>query len=502
MRSEFACRRTLRFILALCIISVAACAQGTAMVQQADTVAHLTILHLNDVYEIQPVSGGTLGGLARVATLKKQLLAKNPHTYITFAGDLYGPSGLSNAAIVDGEPLAGKQAVAVMNKVGIDYATFGDHEFDQFSAEQVLQRIKETKFPMISSNVFDADGKPFPNVTTNAIFTVMTKAGATVRVGIFGVTKPAYSKLKITQTDRIAATAEQVKVLDKQVDILIALTHFAVSEDIDTARQFPQIDLILGGDDHEHMKVEPGKGLARIYKSDSNARNVQIIDLFYDTASGDLRVEDRLQPITNAIPDDPETLAEVNKWIAIGFAALRQQGIKPERVVTRPRVDLDGFGTSIRNRQTELTRLILCGISNTTQNVDLSWLVSGLIRLDDLIPKGGDFTEYDVIRTFPLNLGIVTMTVPGTVLQDILESNKDAVGSGGFILTSAHVTQSAEGTWLINGQPLEAARTYQVNGSPALAGKFAESGVKIVQTHDTDLRQVLRKQLTLARGRC
>ncbi|MHC4307503.1 MAG: hypothetical protein ACYSR7_02630 [Planctomycetota bacterium] len=51
----------------------------------ADSVVKVTLLHLNDVYEIDPVSGGTQGGLAHVATLKKLLLNKNPNTYAIMA---------------------------------------------------------------------------------------------------------------------------------------------------------------------------------------------------------------------------------------------------------------------------------------------------------------------------------------------------------------------------------------------------------------------------------
>lgn len=39
---------------------------------QADSRLHITLLQLNDVYEITPVSGGAQGGMARVATLRKQ----------------------------------------------------------------------------------------------------------------------------------------------------------------------------------------------------------------------------------------------------------------------------------------------------------------------------------------------------------------------------------------------------------------------------------------------
>ena len=58
---------------------------------QASASAHVvtaTILQMNDVYEIMPLGGSGLGGLARVAALRKQLLAENPNTFTVLAGDV------------------------------------------------------------------------------------------------------------------------------------------------------------------------------------------------------------------------------------------------------------------------------------------------------------------------------------------------------------------------------------------------------------------------------
>jgi 5'-nucleotidase/UDP-sugar diphosphatase len=77
-----------------------------------------TLLQLNDVYEITPVANGTSGGLARVATLRQQLLAENPNTITILAGDFLSPSALGTAR-VDGEPLAGKQMVAAAQPNGL-----------------------------------------------------------------------------------------------------------------------------------------------------------------------------------------------------------------------------------------------------------------------------------------------------------------------------------------------------------------------------------------------
>jgi len=109
-----------------------------------DDKIHVTILHFQDIYEITPVSGGKEGGIARVATLRKQLLARNPNTITTLGGDLFSPSAIGTA-LYEGDRLAGRQMVDVLNHFELDYATFGNHEFD-IKESQFHQRMQEAKF--------------------------------------------------------------------------------------------------------------------------------------------------------------------------------------------------------------------------------------------------------------------------------------------------------------------------------------------------------------------
>jgi len=452
-------------------------------------------MHMNDTYEIGPVSGGKLGGLARVTTLKKEMLAENPNTYLTLAGDLYGPSALSNGVIIDGEPLSGKQVVGVMNTVGVDFMGFGDHEFDLFKEAQVRARLAETQFPIISATYFDTDGSPFANVAAHGIVTATNAAGDQVRVGFFGIAKkPNVSDLPLTYKDAITATREQVAELDGQTNILVAITHFPVKEDAKLAQMFPEIDVVVGGDDHENMAVE-SPGFATVYKADSNARSVQIIDLYYDTATDALRIESRVQPITDAIIDDPTSLAEVTKWQEIGFEALRAQGLDPERVIYHTPVDLDGFANSIRNRPTELTTAIVKGLQAAAPDADLATLLTGFVRLDDVIPADSDFTEFDAVRTFPATANVVVIDVPGEALHAILTKGQESAGSGNFILPSENVI-SKDGIWLINDTPIDPAKSYKVVATERDANTWAESGATVSQELGLTLQQVLIAQLT------
>ncbi|CAF4725218.1 unnamed protein product, partial [Rotaria sp. Silwood2] len=111
-----------------------------------------TFLQLNDVYEMLPLDQGRKGGLARVARVRQLLLEENRQTYTILVGDFLSPSALSQSKI-NGTTLNGRQMIASMNTLGIDFVIFGNHEFD-LNETELISRINESKFTWISSNVF------------------------------------------------------------------------------------------------------------------------------------------------------------------------------------------------------------------------------------------------------------------------------------------------------------------------------------------------------------
>ena len=105
----------------------------------------IQLLLVNDVYLLEPVAGR--GGLARVATLERELRGQTPHTLFALAGDTLSPSLLSTLR-------QGAQMIEGWNAVGLDVATFGNHEFD-FGAAVLAERVRESRFPWLSANVLD-----------------------------------------------------------------------------------------------------------------------------------------------------------------------------------------------------------------------------------------------------------------------------------------------------------------------------------------------------------
>ena len=463
----------------------------------------LRLLHLNDVYEITPIEGGTRGGLARVATLRQQLLKENPRTYTILAGDSFSPSALGTAQ-VNGKPIAGEQMIAVMNVVGFNYATFGNHEFD-LSEQSFYQRLKESRFTWFSSNVSDASGKPLAGVPRSVIFSVASDPNPAgkrevMRVGLIGVTLDSNQPGYVSFSDPIAAAAEQVRALKGRVDIIIAVTHLPLDQDQRLAQTIPEIDLILGGHEHENIQQWRGRDFTPIFKADANARTVYIHDLTYETTTQKVKIVSRLQPITDAIPDDRRTAEIVKQWLDRGFAGFRAKGFEPDQIIATTRETLDGLEESVRDRSTNLTDLIARAMLKESDNADLAVFNGGSIRIDDLLPAG-PITQYDVIRILPFGGKVLSVEMPGSLVKRVLTQGQANRGTGGFLQT-ANVIQT-KGVWLINGRAIVDTQTYRVAVNDFLmSGRetgldfltLKQPGVKLV-SEKRDIRLAVIDQL-------
>ncbi|AKG20227.1 bifunctional metallophosphatase/5'-nucleotidase [Calothrix sp. 336/3] len=463
-------------------------------------IVNINLLHLNDIYEITPVEGGTRGGLARVATLRQELYKTNPRTYTMFAGDAFSPSALGTAKI-NGIPLAGQQMVAVMNALGMNYGTFGNHEFD-LPENFFYQRLQESRFRWISSNVSDSTGKPFKNVPRSLVFNVKGDRGSVVKVGLIGVTLDSNRPKYVSYTDPIATAKQQVQALKGKVDIIVALTHLAMEDDRKLAETVPEIDIILGGHEHENIQQWRGRDFTPIFKADANARTVYVHQLSYDTIKKSLAINSRLVPITDKIPDEPKTAKIIKQWLERGYQAFRTNGFEPNQEIGKLPFALDGLESSVRNQSTQLTQLIAEAMLQEVPDADLAIFNGGSIRIDDVIPPGV-ITQYDVIRMLPFGGKVVVIEISGALLQRVLNQGLANKGSGGYLQT-AKVTQEANSrNWLIRGKSLDSQRTYKIAINDFLiSGKekgldflnLQQPGIKLI-SEKRDIRFVMIDQL-------
>jgi 5'-nucleotidase len=106
------------------------------------------------------------------------------------------------------------------------------------------------------------------------------------RVGIFGVTVPMITERMLSHhvsayvfDDPIRVGAEMAERLRPQVDLLIALTHIGLKQDIELAKRAPQIDLIIGGHSHSVLEEPQREGRVAIVQAGSYARFVGRVEV-------------------------------------------------------------------------------------------------------------------------------------------------------------------------------------------------------------------------------
>ena len=112
-----------------------------------------TILHFNDVYDIDEKNSEVCGGVARFDTLVKSFKEENP--ILLFSGDLWSPSKLSTI-------YKGEQIVKPINTFGVKAACIGNHDLD-FGEDQLLELNWKCDFPWLLTNVKHKNGSPIAN---------------------------------------------------------------------------------------------------------------------------------------------------------------------------------------------------------------------------------------------------------------------------------------------------------------------------------------------------
>ena len=224
---------------------------------------HLEVLHTNDTHScIMPLNpnladtavAGRGGFLRRVAMIKEER-AKNPDLLLIDSGDFSQGSPFYTM-------FKGDVEVGLMNLMGYDAVTIGNHEFD-FGLENMARIFKMAKFPVVCAN-YDFTGtcveglvKPYVVIKRNGL-----------KIGLFGLSPQLeglvdLSKCKgVTYLDPIEVgnrVAAELKH-DKKCDVVICVSHLGWLRPDEMGDQkllasSKDIDLVLGGHSHSYFKA-------------------------------------------------------------------------------------------------------------------------------------------------------------------------------------------------------------------------------------------------------
>lgn len=381
--------------------------------EERECDVQVTILQVNDVYQFLPVERGTQGGLARVSTLRKETLRESPHTLLLMSGDTLSPS-------VESITYKGRQMIDAWNQAGLDYAVFGNHEFD-FGSETLRERVKESKFRWLGANVIDKQtGKTFADTPP---FVIREFDG--VKVGIFGIvlpeTKTASNPGPNLEFRGACETAKQVVSGLRAADVraVIALTHLSLEEDKKLARCAEGIDVIIGG--HEHTLLQSSSAGVPIFKMTADAREMGRIDLNLDPKSGKVRSIDwKIIPVDSSVAEDPEFAAVTKKYEA-----------KIKELATRvgeTRVALDARSFENRTRETNVANLVADSFRRAT-GAEVAIMNGGSIRADTIITPG-PLTLRDVLSILPFNNELEVLEAKGSHIVEALENGVSRTAPG------------------------------------------------------------------------
>jgi 5'-nucleotidase len=407
--------------------------------KNAECTVRVTLLQVNDVYQFMPVEGGKRGGLARISALRKKIQAESPHTLLLLAGDTISPS-------VESITYKGRQMIDAWNLSGLEYSTFGNHEFD-FGPDVLRERVAESKFKWLAANVVDKkSGKTFAGTPE---FLIREFDG--VKVGFFGLTLP---ETKVT-----SKPGPDVDILDP-----CATATRLVPEIRAQGAQLARcsgVDLILGG--HEHTLLESMAGKAPIFKMTADGRELGRIDLNISKTTGELQSMDwQVIPVTDQLPEDSQFVSLNRKYGAL----LRELAQR----VGRSSVDLDARSAVGRTRETNIGDFVADAFRKATGS-DVAIMNGGSIRADDII-KAGELTRRDVLTMLPFKNRVVKIELSGATLRAALEhgvarSAEDAepgrfpqVSGMRYVFDASRPPGSRITKLTIDGQPLNERRNY------------------------------------------
>ncbi len=432
-----------------------------------DGIIEFTFLHINDVYEIAPLGkDGGVGGLARVATLYRQLKQENPNTLFVLSGDFLSPSLLGTLKY-RGNRIKGRQMVETLNAAGLQVVTFGNHEFD-IKEQELQQRINESNFLWVATNVRHmVNGKPQPfekevggekhPLPTAFIWEVEDADGTTANVGLFGVTINSNPKDWVYYLDPYETAQEAVAKLEPVANVTVGLTHLEMVQDLKLAGMLPTVPLLMGGHDHDHMIDTVGSVV--IAKADANAKTAYVHRMTLNTRTGEVSLRSELVPITSAIPEDPTVKGIVDNWLRIQNEIIGQVIDDPYAVTYHTEKPLDGRESSIRNQQTNLGELITyCMAASAQKPADGAIFNSGGVRIDDQLT--GDIRAVDWFRVLPFGGQLWEIDIRGSLLKKVLDIGLENKGTGGYL--QWHDIRPGPGGWLIHGQPLEENQVYHI----------------------------------------
>jgi 5'-nucleotidase len=221
----------------------------------------LVLLHTNDTHsQLEPYKSDDkynpdMAGIVRRVALIRYVRSKEPNVLLVDAGDFVQGTPYFNL-------FHGEAEMKLMNELGLDAITLGNHEFDN-GISFLCTMLKKAKFKVVSSN-YDVSATPLKKFVHPWLIVRKGK----LRIGIVsanispsGLISPAnFEGVKYLEPYETAeAKAAWLKSV-KKCDLVICLSHLGLDnkgeapDDLRLAEKTKSIDVIIGGHTHTFMR--------------------------------------------------------------------------------------------------------------------------------------------------------------------------------------------------------------------------------------------------------
>ncbi|MCQ2550787.1 MAG: bifunctional metallophosphatase/5'-nucleotidase [Clostridia bacterium] len=377
----------------------------------------VVVLHSNDVH-------GNVDGYKYMAGLAKKYEKLGAEVILADAGDFsQGTTYVSTTK--------GADAVDMMNAVGYDVATLGNHEFD-FGYDQLKENLSKANFKVVCTDVFDADGN-----TIYDSYTIIEKDG--LKIGFFGVETPeAQTKVNPALIKGLQfATGKAVKesamkavraLRARDCDVIIALSHLGVDGESAPYRSvdvFPGLfaqglDLVIDG--HSHTVMTESEAGDLIQSTGTAFENIGVVVI--DKAKKEI-VKHELYQVGEKSPVDKKVEKAAKK-------IMDRVDAEYGEVFAKSEVTLNGDKAPQGNRDSEtnngdlITDAMLWSVAYTggITEVDADHVVAvtngGGIRATI---NPGDVSKKDINTVLPFGNTVAVVYVTGAELLEALEAS-------------------------------------------------------------------------------
>jgi 2',3'-cyclic-nucleotide 2'-phosphodiesterase (5'-nucleotidase family) len=363
----------------------------------------LTILHFNDLHARLMPDDQKQGGMAHLTTLIRRERANCPHCIVLHAGDLVQGSPVST--IFRGSPI-----YELANLMGIDAATWGNHEFDYGWARTHDFRAKGL-FPQVLANAVMPDDSLLAGNSS-----VILNANG-VRVGVSGVLMDDLIKVSTTENIGpmkllpIVETAKaEAKRLKPLCDVVVMMVHSWDSISRQILEETPEVDVVISGHDHGPLPTEQTAGPRVHVRGKAYGLELGRLDLKVDMTQKKLT-----EHVWRRIPVNAS---------AIAAAADMQLAIAGWEKKVSEIVDVP-IGSAKRTLERRDVRTLIAKIMQSSTGADLAYMNSGGVR--DRLPAGVVLAR-SIWNIMPFDNQIVQGKMKGSEMPEEFRKEFAALG--------------------------------------------------------------------------